>query len=896
MASLEWRVINELIRSKDMNSVCKIGFNSDHLAGEPEAAQIFDFIRQWYHSNQTHGQFPTMATIKRRWPSFLKTGDYDKGNLRTLLAECKAAAVASDLRSLSSYFQELVENQSDDPELIIKTMQSQLSKTLYSAQHTSGFSVREIADSVKAQYESAGAGTIYGIPWVWDSLTQDTLGKHKEDFIVIYGRMKSMKCIAAGERIMMSNGALVPIEHVPEETTVPSYTERTGHIRRADAKRVCSGIKPCVEVETESGLRLRSGDEHLYMVPGHGYKRISHLKPGDYIATARRLPGWTSSSNLSPEDGHMLGLLVGSGSYDSNAVQFKNEDPEILVRLAVHVARWNCEIHTTKSPIEHRIIRNRSDPDGEFNNILDLLKQLKIHGQKDTLKRAPEELFTASKQTIAAFIGGLIDANGCISSTLLSVSSVSRDLLADVQALLMRFGVRGYVKEALAKTYQLYVYSKELNLILNEEIGPYLCLSRKQNSLTSLAKAFDSKKIEKATNDIIWEQIISIRDIGNLPCYDICITDGQDPNFVIEGFIVHNTWILLVNAVTDYVVNKRRVLIWSREMNQQKMALRAGSILANVDYQMLKNGTLPFPLYDKAMSGLGAMVHAMERTKAGLLRLEKEHDYEENGGSDLFIVCGRNAPRSLEAFDAVVRAFNPDIVYLDSMYHMDCASMLKMKSDHERQRELAVQIKQRAVDWGIPVLATTQANREGDKTHGETMIDVGRTDALAQEADLILRVLHRMGPEPSENDYEGYWDQLKNNNSPQEQKHAVKRNGRMQLSINRVAAAMFSRSDGVPQKVTAKFDRLPKEPRKAAELFLMVGGNREGVLEGISFRCIPGYTWGPERIVTKKEVKEIFSDKGEQASHGGGHKKLKKGSREFKPLDPTEVGASFKAE
>ena len=536
MASLEWRVISELLRSKDMIAVNQLGFNDEHLSGEPEAAQIFDYVRAWYHHPNTARQFPTKESIKRRWPAFQMTGaKTDSGTLRTLLQECKGLSLEADVRALADYFFELVE---EDPQKAVEIMQSQLSRISYENQPSSGFSLEEIADDMQAHYEGALTGSIYGIPWPWECLTTDTLGKNPEDFIVLYGRMKSMK-----------------------------------------------------------------------------------------------------------------------------------------------------------------------------------------------------------------------------------------------------------------------------------------------------------------------------------------------------------TWIMLVNAMEDYLVHKKRVLIWSREMNRKKMSLRSGAILGRVDYQCLKDGSLPAPLYDQAIKAVRAMAAMYDRGAEALAAIRK-NTYEVKDLPDLMVLSGRGAPMTLEGIDSVVQAFCPDIVYLDSMYHLNCEASTRARSEPERQRALSVQTKQCAINWNIPVFATVQANREGEKTHGETMADVGWTDSLAQEGDVIIRVLYRHGPAPFEDEYEGYWKQLEEDMADARNRKKRQGAGRMRIRMSPQAKEKFGRSK-VPPKIQAKFDRLPKKDRKSAELFLMMGGNREGTLDGLSIRCIPVYDWEVTREnITTDEVKELF-----KKEKGGGGKSKKSGKN--RSVDPARAGNSF---
>lgn len=952
MSALEWRIISELYRSKNMPATQKLGFNSDFLRGEPEAAQIFDFMRAWYWNPDTQGQLPSLQAIKRQWPSFrlLKSDKTDSGELETLLKECKGLVLDADVRSLVEYFGELVD---DDPRTAISIMQSHLSRISYAEQQNAGFSLKEIANDVEAHYHGAATGSIYGIPWPWEMLTADTLGKNLEDFIVLYGRMKSMKCVCEGQRIMMADGSLCPIEEVPERTSVPSYTEESGLVRRAEARRVTSGTKQCVEVITKSGLRLRTSDEHLYMVPGGGYRRVRELEPGDFVATIRNLPPWSARGGLTSEEADILGLLIGDGNYTGSEVQYTTEDEEILSHLKTLSKHFGAEVVDGGRDIEYRI----TTPKGERNPILGLLRAEGIHGQKSEDKRAPERIFRSSRHAIGVFLARLIDTDGGVPEKTVRWNSSSRLLLEDVQHLLMRFGIRGTIGEVTTnigtQAYTLNVYSQEQHRLLWTHVGRHMLLSRKREALRRLARLkvkekrnldsipysdallakiykakgdrrwpyylcksklftkknrmsrkllkelaefYDSDELRKeADTDIIWEQIKSIEPIGQVPCYDICIEDGKDPNFVVEGFVVHNTWCLLVNAMQDFFFHKKRVLVWSREMNRQKMSLRCGSILGKVDYQCLKDGSLPEPLYDQAIQAIRMMAAMHDKSMETLAKM-KDGTYDGSQRvPDLFIVSGRHAPMTFEGLDAVVRAFDPDIVYLDSMYHLNCDDGKKARSEPERQRALAVCAKQKAIDWAIPIVAAVQGNRDSEKHYGETLGDIGWTDALAQEADLIIRVLYSEGVPPFDDDYEGYWKQIQQN----AERKSGERSGRMRLMMSEAAKKRFRRTkSSVPKRVEQKFDRLPKKERKSAELFLMMGGNREGTLDGFSIHCIPGYLWDVSRENVKpSEAQEILEAKeGKQKQSSSSTKKgkgEKKRGKVPRVVDPGDAGDSF---
>lgn len=887
MAALEHRVITGILRERDMSAAISAGLVPDEFK-DGESRQIYKFIYRWWHSAKTAKTVPTVAAVRKKWPSFEPTArnEDEDGALKSLIHELRMRSHESDIRGLAEYFMELVE---EDPEAAIGPLKRRLDDLDYRMGGGAPTSMLGIVEHALQHYEDAQHGDIYGVPWPWEPLTQDTLGKLPEQFVVFYGRMKSMKCVVEGQRIMMSNGALVPIEEVPEETSVPSYTDKSGRIRTAKAKRVTSGTKDCVEVTTQSGLRLSTSTEHLYMVPGGGYERICDLEPGDYVATARTVPEWKPDpDSIIPENANLLGLLVGDGNYTRTEVQFTTADEQVLAALWSHVRRfWGCSINTCTRPIEYRIV---GEGKGHSNPILNLLRNEGIHGQKSSQKRVPVRLFSSSIDAIEEFLAGYLDTDGTVGDKFVAWSSSSRELLLDVQHLLMRFGVRGRLKQVVTNygtaAYQLYVYSKENATVLDKRIGPRLHLEYKREALSrlanrdvkgkrnvdaipetvelldtilqekgehlwprtgsskynkgklfgqkgrisrqwlnTLAEAFDSDKLRHAANtEIIWERIDTIEPIGKRPCYDILIEDGQDPNFVVEGLIVHNTWLLLYCAVMDYLLYDQRVIIWSREMDERQLSLRIASILCGVDYQLLKKGRLPPRITKKT-------IDTLKKIERDRLKSAANTDLTDAANTaDIIILSGPNAPKTIDELRGALHTYQPSVLYVDSFYHLH-TERVSSNTRWVQIAALAEDLKLMAIDFQIPLIGTTQANREGEKKMGSDLTEVADADNIAREADLIIRVIKRKGRPLYEEEYEVAAEQAEKEEADVEKKA---RKPKLKLRSRRKKKKKKKKKSG---------PREDNSPRVGAEIALILGGNRDGVLEAFTIHAIPGYNF-----------------------------------------------------
>jgi replicative DNA helicase len=322
------------------------------------------------------------------------------------------------------------------------------------------------------------------------------------------------------------------------------------------------------------------------------------------------------------------------------------------------------------------------------------------------------------------------------------------------------------------------------------------------------------------------------------------------------------TWIMLHCATHDYLENNARVLIWSREMNKAKMCLRLASLMAKVDYQLFKKGKLPKPVLKRALLVFEQLMD------------EDFADYNDKDEEDnlikrqMILLCGREAPKSMEEVQGFIQEYQPDIGYLDSFYHMETANMAGIRQRWHRFAVLSEDVKAMAEDECIPIVAVHQANRLGDKTFGNTMSDIADTDVLAREADLIIRVIKRPGKTLHEDEYEVVMEQ--------EKLEAADRKAK-RLSRPRIKVPKMLEEEERLKKLQEIDDE--ETPRMGAELALVLPGNREGVLNALTLYAVPGYNFelqGSDYSLAQIEEWIKENDAEDSLDVGAGKKKGKK--------------------
>ena len=498
MAALEDRILTKILKSGSLAESLSKGINEEHFLN-PDSRNIFKFLKQHWYNPKTAGSLPTIQRVRSRWPAFTLTATSmdEEGALVALIEELKMKSFESDVWSLSDYFKELVE---EDPENAIKVMKArflEIETKLNSGGDSNGMSIQDILSMAKEHYEGAQTGAIYGVPWPWPCLTEDTLGKRGGDFVIFYGRMKSMK-----------------------------------------------------------------------------------------------------------------------------------------------------------------------------------------------------------------------------------------------------------------------------------------------------------------------------------------------------------TWLLLHCAAVDFMNHNRRVLVWSREMSPMKLGLRMATLLAKVDYQLFKKGLLPPKMKEHCFNVLQSL------TKGNA-----KHDLRRGtstGVRDLVLLAGKHAPKDLEGLKKKVDEFEPDVIYLDSFYHMDSERSKDISVRWQRIATMAEDVKAYAEDINLPIVAVHQANRLGEKTHGNTLADMADADVIAREADLIIRLLKSPGYiDLHEEDYEEEFAKVLRNS-----KIAVNpaHSHRPQIYLTKGAQA----SSTSPSVNARLMEHLRKEAgikRVGGTLALVMGGNREGTLEAFTIKAVPSYNF--DLITDKPDMKNI---------------------------------------
>ncbi len=273
---------------------------------------------------------------------------------------------------------------------------------------------------------------------------------HKEwhDFLDVGDRhclkapIGTAKCELANARITLMNGGTCAIETITKKTRVVAVDPATMKMRSVMAGPVFdNGVQPAVGVRLRSGRMLCVTTNHpLYTV--RGWTPAGLLRAGEYIAGARSIPATDGADPMTPDEAALAGFLVGDGGLTTNCAFFTKQDPDVCAEVARLCTAKGWKLNGYNDRGSHYLTQPGVVPGG-LAGIQPWLRWLGLAHVGSAAKRVPKQVFDSGNPATARFIGAYFDCDGTVDKAAkgVSICSMSRGLLDDVQLLLLRFGI-----------------------------------------------------------------------------------------------------------------------------------------------------------------------------------------------------------------------------------------------------------------------------------------------------------------------------------------------------------------------------------------------------------------------------------------------------------------------
>lgn len=246
------------------------------------------------------------------------------------------------------------------------------------------------------------------------------------------------KCMAAGERVWLSDGRYLPVEElVGREVEVWAYED--GHYRTARAEVDPNGQDEVWEIRTKTGRRLKRTGFHP-LLTWAGWTPVSDLSVGDHIGLPNAVPEPTDPIPMDPDVVRFLGYMIGDGGLTGKSTPRFTQNPgPLLEDMRGICERLGFRLTPTgpTSRIDYCVTGSSA-----------LCRQYGLMGTNSYEKRVPPDIFRLPNEQLWQFLSALIATDGHIivqetmpqAGTKIGYSTVSRRLADDVMALWARLG------------------------------------------------------------------------------------------------------------------------------------------------------------------------------------------------------------------------------------------------------------------------------------------------------------------------------------------------------------------------------------------------------------------------------------------------------------------------
>lgn len=298
--------------------------------------------------------------------------------------------------------------------------------------------------------------------------------------------LRESGCLTGDTEIMRADtGELIILKELVEsKESIPVLTmdEDLKLKVRPMVKVFSSGVKKIFRLVLRSGREIKASANHpFYTVLG--WKRLDQLRIGDRLAVARNI--LSPLKTLVDQDINRIILLahfLGDGCYlKHQPLHYTNASPANLKAVQKSAqSAFGLKAKKIKQKNWYHLYFSGDPKKGIKNPISEWFKKLGIYNQKSPEKQIPDFVFNLSLQKLSVFIKHLWATDGCFvpatsGGFALYYASTSRELVTQLQHLLLRFNIISRMKKTKKEGYRggfaLQISGKDEQLKFLKNIG-----------------------------------------------------------------------------------------------------------------------------------------------------------------------------------------------------------------------------------------------------------------------------------------------------------------------------------------------------------------------------------------------------------------------------------------
>lgn len=546
------------------------------------------------------------------------------------------------------------------------------------------------------------------------------VGKAQPLDSVVYTESGKLKFgdLAVGDKIYGSEGSLVSV--------IGIYPQ---------------GMKEVYKVTFEDGRSTECCNEHLWKIFDASTskwnvmsldeiidkRKSKYFKERCYIPLTKPIQKTKKQLQIDP---YIMGSYIGDGYSGDGGLTITNIEEDIInywrnyiesnnLRFIQHecVRKDTTEIDNISYEIRG-INQNYTEYRKRSNFIVSYLKECGLWNKRSHEKFIPEEFINSSVEDRTRLIQGLLDTDGyiCEKSKAIEYSTTSEKLANQVVDIIRSLGGTSYIK----KSKSFYTYKGErkqgkdsysVRIRINRSVQIFW--TKRKRDIFNQPYQYNDLKL----------RIKNIEYIGQKECQCIMV-DSEDHLYLTDDYVVtHNTLVMCDSAAFDLVQGKNVLYITLEmgEIGDPSIAERIDANLLDITVDDLL--TLPKDIFEKKINKM------KEKVKGKLIIKE----YATG-------TAGCQTFRALLNDLKIKKNFIPDIIYVD---YLNLCISSKLKADSKSNSYLYIksvteELRALAVDFKIPVVSATQANRDGYNNSDMDLTNTSESIGLPMTVDFML--------------------------------------------------------------------------------------------------------------------------------------------------------------
>ena len=428
-------------------------------------------------------------------------------------------------------------------------------------------------------------------------------------------------------------------------------------VSRSVLKHFDNGVKSIYEVTTRSGRKIKVTNNEPFLTPT-GWKNTEELKKGNFIASPKILNFFGTSYMEDHKIRLLAYLIADGGLTKSSVVFTKQcplmqkDFFDCIKKMGDRVA------HIKGSKIGFRICKHKKNKGNAPSKTRMFLHEVGLGFVKSNKKHIPDIIFKLPKDKVKLFLQAIFTCDGWLCDSEIGYSSTSERLIYQIQHLLTRFGIISKVRKVNTNmnttAYSLVIQDKASMLLFLNEVGFLFQKKKKEKSVREILLKRESncgfldvlppeilllikqqivgrknrawyrqlaiRNLERSirsgrpmnreggrrllpilnspivsqiiNSDIWWDQIKSIRYVGREQTYDLAVAETH--NFVVQNFVVHNTFLLWESMLASVMAGKKVVGI-SLEMSDEHVGDRLFRRMTSLPDE---GGLIYYPVFD----------------------------------------------------------------------------------------------------------------------------------------------------------------------------------------------------------------------------------------------------------------------------------------------------------